>query len=127
MVPTVTESSDAIVRRGETLPADDTDFGSMRWLLNGDAVPETAMTVGEVVINRGAKNALHVHGNAEEVLYLMAGALEHRVGDDTYHLEPGDCIRVPAGVPHDARSVGAEPARMVVCYNHPHRDFEALE
>ena len=123
----MTGDPDAIVRRGRDSTVDHTPFGTMRWLLNGDVVPETAMTLGEVVIDKDAKNPLHVHGNAEEVLFLIAGVLEHRVGDDVYRLEAGDCIRVPAGVPHDARAVGDEAARMIVCYDHPHREYEALE
>lgn len=99
----------------------------MRWLLDGDQVAEAAMTLGEVTIVAGRKNDLHVHDNAEEVLYLIEGELDHRVGDATYRLGPGDCIRVPAGVAHDASSVGAGPARMVVCYNHPHRSYRAVE
>jgi quercetin dioxygenase-like cupin family protein len=123
----VTTGSDDIVRRGADIEPQTTDFGVMRWLLDGDLVPETAMTLGEVVIATGRKNPLHVHDNAEEVLFLIAGELDHRVGATTHRLVAGDCIRVPAGEAHDARSVGTQDARMVVCYNHPHRGYEALE
>ena len=123
----MTTGSDDIVRRGAEAAAQPADFGVMRWLLDGALVPGAAMTLGEVVIHPGRKNPLHVHGNAEEVLFLVEGALEHRVGDATYRLEPGDCVRVPAGEPHDARSVGPDDARMIVCYNHPNRGYEALE
>ena len=123
----MTTGSDAIVRRAGSIAAQTAEFGVMRWLLDGDVVPGTAMTLGEVVIRAGRKNPLHAHHNAEEVLFLVEGALEHRVGVATYRLEPGDCIRVPAGEPHDARSLGPGDARMIVCYNHPHRSYEALE
>ena len=98
----MTTGSDAIVRRAGSIAAQTAEFGVMRWLLDGDVVPGTAMTLGEVVIRAGRKNPLHAHPNAEEVLFLVEGALEHRVGEATYRLEPGDCIRVPAGEPHNA-------------------------
>ena len=116
-----------IVNRRDEVQPDVAPFGEMRWLLNGDRSPGTAFTLGEVTIHAGSKNPLHVHDNAEEVLYLIEGTLEHRVGDDTFTLHPGDVIRVPRGTPHDARSVGAIDARMVVAFDHPHRTFESLE
>jgi len=102
------------------------DFGELCWHVNGDRAPGTGMTLGEVTIAVGQKNPLHVHDNAEEVLYLIEGALEHRVGDETFRMGPGDVIRVPMGVPHDGRNVGDAPARMVVAYNHPHRAFRVV-
>jgi quercetin dioxygenase-like cupin family protein len=119
--------TDGILHRHGDVDPVEADFGRMRWLLDGDRAPGTHMTLGEVTINSGHKNPLHVHDNAEEVLYLIDGTLEHRVGDEVFHLEAGDVIRVPAGVPHDARSVGDGPAKMVVAYDHPHRSFEALD
>ena len=116
-----------IVNRRDEVDPVVADFGEMRWLLDGDRSPGTAFTLGEVTIHSGSKNPLHVHDNAEEVLYLIEGTLEHRVGDETFTLEAGDVIRVPRGVPHDARSVGTTDARMVVAFDHPHRSFESLE
>jgi quercetin dioxygenase-like cupin family protein len=116
-----------VVNRRDEVEPDVAPFGEMRWLLNGDRSPGTAFTLGEVTIHAGRKNPLHVHDNAEEVLFLIEGTLEHRVGDETFTLHPGDVIRVPRGVPHDARSTGDGDARMVVAFDHPHRTFESLE
>ena len=102
---------------------DVTNFGQLCWHVNGERTPGTGMTLGEVTIAVGQKNPLHVHDNAEEVLYLIDGALEHRVGDETFRMGPGDVVRVPIGVPHDGRNIGDTPARMVVAYNHPQRTF----
>lgn len=103
------------------------DFGQLCWHVNGDLAPGTGMTMGEVTIDVGHKNPLHRHDNCEELLYLIEGALEHRIGDDTFVLGPGDVIRVPVGMPHDGRNIGDGPARMVVAYNAAYRAFEVLE
>ena len=102
------------------------DFGQLCWHVNGGTAPGTGMTMGEVTIAAGHKNPLHRHDNCEELLYLVEGALEHRIGDDTFILGPGDVIRVPVGMPHDGRNIGDGPARMVVAYNSPERAFEVL-
>jgi len=105
---------------------DATEFGQLCWHVNGERMPGTGMTLGEVTIAVGFKNPLHRHDNCEELLYLIEGALEHRIGDQSFTMGPGDVIRVPVGVPHDGRNVGDVPARMVVAYNHPQRAFEVL-
>ncbi len=56
------------------------------------------------MIESGSTNPLHAPSNCEEVLYLIPGALEHSLNGAVYHLGPGD-----------AKSVGTEPAAMVVC------------
>ena len=83
--------------------------------LSGQTAPGAEQTLGYVVIEPGQKNPLHAHPNCEELLYLISGELQHSLDDTSFHLNPGDAIRVPAGAKHDARCVSAEPAKMVVC------------
>ena len=114
------------VHRKADITPDVADFGELCWHVNGTTAPGTGMTMGEVTIAVGWKNPLHRHANCEELLYLIEGALEHRIGDDTFVMAPGDVIRVPVGVPHDGRNIGDVPARMVVAYNSPERAFEVV-
>ena len=115
----------SLSRRADVTP-EASDFGELCWHVNAKTVPGTNMTLGEVTISVGQKNPLHRHDNCEELLYLIEGALEHRIGDDTFVLGPGDVIRVPVGVPHDGRNIGDVPARMVVAYNSGDRHFEVV-
>jgi quercetin dioxygenase-like cupin family protein len=96
---------------------------TITWLFSGESAPDAAQTLGYVVIAPGEKNPLHAHPNCEEVLYLISGELDHSLDEAMYRLRPGDAIRVPAGVKHDARCVSAEPATMVVCYSVPNREI----
>ena len=97
-------------------------WGEIRWLHSGETGAE-GLTVGEVIINPGQANSIHSHPNCEEVLYLIAGELEHTCGDEgTYTLKPGMSIHIPAGVKHNARCTSAEPARMLVAYSSAYRE-----
>src|SRR5436190_5941664 len=96
---------------------------TIKWLFSGQTAPGAEQTLGYVVIEPGQKNPLHAHPNCEELLYLISGELDHSLDGAMYRLRPGDAIRVPAGARHDARSVGAEPAKMVVCYSVPDRQI----
>ncbi len=96
-------------------------WGRIAWLHNGDT-GAAGLTVGEVIINPGQCNSVHVHPNCEEVPYLIAGELEHTCGDEgPYHLTPGMSIRIPPGIRHNAECTSPEPARMIVAYDSAYR------
>ena len=92
-------------------------WGSLRWLMDGKRDHDSAQTFGVVQINPGQHNALHSHPNCEEILYVLSGSCEHVVGNKRVTLHPGDLIRVPIGVPHQAFVIGNEPLRAVISYS----------
>lgn len=97
-------------------------WGTLTWLANG-GVTGSSITVGRVVIYKGAQNPRHSHPNCEEVLYLLTGRLIHSVGDEKVTLNAGDTLVISAGVFHNALSVGNVDADMVVTYSTGLRDF----
>jgi quercetin dioxygenase-like cupin family protein len=99
-----------------------TQWGSLHWLASRE-LTGSALTLGRVVIRKGASNPRHCHRNCEEALYLLAGRLEHTVGDRTVTLNPGDTLTIPPGVMHNAASTGDTDADMIVAYSSGERDF----
>ena len=63
-----------------------------------------------VVERRGSGPPLHIHHNADETFYVVAGELLVFVGDERVEAGPGDFVFGPQGVPHGyvARSDQAE-------------------
>lgn len=102
----------------------ETDWGQLCWLANREIGNAEGLTFGRVRINRGKSNPRHRHDNCEEVLYLLAGKLDHSLGDDSFVLEPGDTLIIPPNTPHAAVSIGAEDADMIVAYNSAERGFQ---
>ena len=99
------------------------DWGTLTWLADAEINGSEGVTLGRVVIRKGCSNPRHGHNNCDEVLYLLAGTLEHSVGDQTVTLNPGDTLFVSAGVFHHAASVGDVDADMIVTYSSGRRDF----
>ena len=99
------------------------DWGSLNWLASKPIGNAEGVTVGRVIIKAGRANPRHTHTTCEEVLYLMAGKLEHWIGDEMVVLEAGDTLTVAAHVSHYAISVGDEDADMIVAYSSGVRDF----
>lgn len=84
------------------------------------------VTVGMARIEPGAENPLHRHVGCAEIVLVLAGAIDHTVGEETVELDPGDMLVVPPGVPHQARSIGPTTAELVVVYNSGEHDFEVV-
>jgi mannose-6-phosphate isomerase-like protein (cupin superfamily) len=98
-------------------PAQPYPWGEIHWLMSNKLDPDAAQTFGIVRINPGQKNALHLHPNCEELLYVLSGDGQGIVGDKTVSLHPGDLLRVPAGVYHQATVTSTEPLVAVISYS----------
>jgi mannose-6-phosphate isomerase-like protein (cupin superfamily) len=115
------------VQSYDTVAEEKTAWGTLRWLMNAKLDPAAGLTLGDVRTEPGKSNPLHVHGNCEEVIYIISGSCEHRVGKQTVILKAGDALRIPAGVPHAAKALGKEPLRAIVVYNTGERQFTPVE
>ncbi len=117
---------DGLVRSREVAEAAriDTDWGSLTWLASKELTDSEELTVGRVVIKKGMANPRHFHPNCEEILYLLRGRLEHSLGDNKALMKAGDTLVAPAGVAHNAISIGECDAEMIVVYSSGQRQFK---
>lgn len=112
------------VRDGARL---DLDWGRIVWLVSDEQFPGAQQTFGVVTIEPGKQNPLHRHPNCEELLYVLEGEADHRLGDKMYHLRPGDVIRIPQGVPHWARATSDSPVVAIISFSSGNRQTENLD
>ena len=101
----------------------DESWGHLTWLAGRPQGNVEGLTLGHVVLKAGQANPRHAHPNCEEVLYLLAGRVEHTLGDQSFTLEAGDTLAIPAGVFHNGISLGPEDADMIVAYSEGDRQF----
>jgi quercetin dioxygenase-like cupin family protein len=64
---------------------------------------------------RGASTPLHIHHDADESFYVLAGELTFVVGDERIEAEAGSFALAPKGVPH-AFLVRSERAEFLITY-----------
>lgn len=72
-----------------------------------------AISVHEGLLSPGDRIPLHVHDEADQLLYVVEGELEVIVGDATLLARPGDFISKPHGIPHGFGNIGTGPARVL--------------
>ncbi len=117
----------ARVHNVDQVPEEKAPWGSLRWLTSGKMDPGSGVTMGVVVLNVGQSNPLHVHTNSDEVVYVISGKCEQRMGDETVILKPGDTLRIPVGVPHQAKVLGDEPLKAIIVYNSGDRQMTPVK
>ena len=66
----------------------------------------------QMVLEPGGSVPTHTD-SAEEVMLVLEGTVEARVGDESGTLEAGGIVLIPAMAPHSIRNVAGETARML--------------
>lgn len=61
----------------------------------------------------------------EEFLFVLAGELEARIGEETYHLQRGDSVYFDSRTDHALRAEGAQSVRVLACFAGVDRDYES--
>lgn len=92
-------------------------WGELNWKITGQSMAGAEMTFGTCRIFPGERNPLHSHPNCEELLYVVSGRCEHRLGEEMVVLEQGDTIRIPRNVRHYARALGDQPLFVLIVFS----------
>lgn len=99
----------------------DTAWGQLNWKTAAGTHPGAEATFGTCFIKPGMRNELHSHPACEEVLYVVSGRCEHRLGEEMHVLEAGDAIRIPRTVRHWAKCISEEPLFALIFFSSGHR------
>ncbi|MDO8279654.1 MAG: cupin domain-containing protein [Burkholderiaceae bacterium] len=65
------------------------------------------------LIEPGAGAPLHYHEEDDEVILVLEGELEFRIGEETCVVTPNHVVAIPKQVPHSFVVLGDKPARIV--------------
>jgi quercetin dioxygenase-like cupin family protein len=79
------------------------------------------MILGVVSFPPGSDPGTHNHAAEEEIIYVVSGRGETRVGDKVYPLEPGVAVFTEPGVEHGVKTIGDEPLVLVSVFSPPVR------
>ena len=115
------QTHDPHLMTAERAVTEEQDWGRLVWMVSGRQGNSTEMTVGRCYIAPGQENPRHYHPNCDEVLHVLQGRIDHRLGGETVPMGPGDTISIPTGTVHNARNTGAEPAVLMIAFSTPDR------
>jgi uncharacterized cupin superfamily protein len=71
----------------------------------------------------------HTHTECEEVIYILSGKGDIKIGEEVFPMKVGDAIYLPTGVGHLIRNTGKEMMRMACSFSSPDfsRDLKSVE
>ncbi len=59
---------------------------------------------------------LHMHHKQEETIHVLKGRFKVRIGEETFHCDPGGFAYLPSNVPHAFLNITDEPGQIIVIY-----------
>lgn len=98
------------------------NWGKLEWMVSGAIGNSDTMTVGRCTIAPGQQNPPHYHPNCDEVLHVISGMIDHRLGDKQLLMSEGDTISIPLGTVHNARNIGSGPAVLMITFSTAYRE-----
>jgi mannose-6-phosphate isomerase-like protein (cupin superfamily) len=69
--------------------------------------------IGEAIIDPMVGPPMHIHRDADEVLYVLEGTVDFECDGKRFRTGPGGLLVIPRGTPHTFRNFGAAPARLL--------------
>lgn len=93
------------------------EWGAVKWVANSEIVPGCEQSFGLVHILPDKINPAHCHTAAEEIVFMLRGECDVRVGDRQMKIGPGQTLVIPQGVMHEVGNSGWEPAIYVCSFS----------
>ena len=72
-----------------------------------------------MTIEPGADAGPEEEHTGDQVLFVLEGEAEARVGETRHRVAAGACVMIPAGTRHHVRNVGATPLFFLTVYAPP--------
>ena len=101
--------------RFDATPFTTKDGSEIRVLLDADVAAAENQSLAEAVLAPGQATERHYHARTEEIYYLLEGAGEMEIDDETRTVGPGDAILIPAGARHQVTATEDRPLRFLCC------------
>ncbi len=79
------------------------------------------MILGVVSFPPGSDPGTHVHQKEEEIIYVMSGHGETKIGDRSVPLDPGVAVFTEPGIEHGVKNTGREPLVLISVFSPPVR------
>lgn len=102
----------------------------IRDLINGKTVGAKAISLRITDVLPGEVcTPGHTHTECEEVIFILSGKGDIKIGEEVFPMKVGDAVYLPIGVGHLIRNTGKEVMRMACSFSSPDfsRDLKSVE
>ena len=117
----VDNNEKVVIAKSENVYISHEEWGRLTWYMSGRESEAAQLTLGKCEIFPECSNPRHFHPNCQEVLHVLKGTIEHRIGDKAVAMTEGDTILIPEGEVHNAKNLSDETAVMVISFSSAER------
>lgn len=89
----------------------------------GNLIPSDRITLGMTEVAPHVAMDPHVHIEKEEIVYVLEGEGEVRIGDVVEKMYPNVAVVFPENIEHAVANTGDKPLKFVFIFN-PTHDFD---
>jgi quercetin dioxygenase-like cupin family protein len=102
------------------------DWGTMDWLADADTADGLGLSLARMTVLAGKTSPAHVHPNCNEVVHVLSGKIDQRLGDRWTPCAAGDTITVLAGTVHQTRCTSDTSATLMIAYSEDRRIYQEV-
>lgn len=116
-------------RYQDVQPYETKDCSTIRELMHPAVHGNHAQSLAEAIIPAGGRTLLHQHHRSEEIYYIIRGEGMMTLDSETFLVQAGDTVCIPAGTPHAIKAHTKKSLR-ILCACSPayaHDDTEVME
>lgn len=106
-------SPDHRVLRRDARPEIPTASGARKYLISQRPLRSVEVYAGQFSVGGSTGDEAYTHGDSQEILVVVHGAVRCTVGDSQYTLVAGDSIEYQTSTPHKIENVQDEPAEVM--------------
>jgi len=89
-----------------------------------DAIdPKAGVSLARMTVAVGVTSESHHHTNCTEIIHVLEGEVEQRIGDKWEKFRAGETCLIPIGASHQTRNIGDCRAVMMIAYSAGQRDY----
>jgi len=108
---------------GQVINIDDVPVGKItgreiRDIYNKENTGEAGLSLRVTDVMPGETTyPAHIHRENEEIIFILSGTGDIKIGDTVFPLKPNDAIFIPGGESHIIRNTGDDAMRMVCTFS----------
>ena len=105
------------------------DGSLIRELLHPAVHGSQGMSLAEAVVNPGRETLVHRHNGTQEIYHITEGSGLMTLGAETFSVQIGDSVFIPAGVAHGIKNTSRVRLKLLCCCSPPysHDDTEIMD
>lgn len=98
----------------------------MEWLMENLIEEQSGLSLARMTVDVGVTSDLHQHDNCNEVIHVLAGTIDQRVGETWRTIETGGTCLIRLGEMHQSRNVGSDTVILMIAYSSGMRHYQSV-